>query len=42
VLLMMVPRPRVPKLLVGEPRIAIAVMCALSERVRALQNAACV
>lgn len=42
VLLMMVPRGKFLKLLVGEPRIAIAVMCALSERVRALQDAACV
>jgi CRP/FNR family transcriptional regulator, cyclic AMP receptor protein len=42
VLLMVVSRPKFLKLLITEPRIAIAVMCTLSERVRALQDAACV
>jgi CRP-like cAMP-binding protein len=42
VLVMLVTRAKFLKLLVSEPRIAIAVMSALSERVRALQDAACV
>jgi CRP/FNR family cyclic AMP-dependent transcriptional regulator len=42
VLVMMVTRSKFQKLLVSEPRIAIAVMSALSLRVRALQDAACV
>ena len=42
VLLMMVTRAKFQKLLVSEPRIAIAIMSTLSLRVRALQDAACV
>jgi CRP-like cAMP-binding protein len=42
VLVMMVTRGKFQKLLVSEPRIAIAIMSALSLRVRALQDAACV
>ena len=42
VLVMMVTRGKFQKLLVSEPRIAVAIMSALSLRVRALQDAACV
>jgi CRP/FNR family transcriptional regulator, cyclic AMP receptor protein len=42
VLLMMVTRAKFQKLLISEPRIAIAVMSALSLQLRALRDAVCV